>query len=202
MWIGDHVLAVLTAAHAKGIVHRDIKPENLFLTRDRQLKVLDFGIAHLADHETTRAGTILGTLAYMPPEQAPGEVAEVGVRSDLWSVGATLLMFVMAVTIAPLDFCGVPTHWFAGRRHRRRSWQPFRREQDHGDPGLRRGGLEPPVPQAARLPGRRPELRLVSGLHRDVLRQAERPRRALPDLGSLAPHRPGQLLGHPPPTRR
>jgi serine/threonine-protein kinase len=91
LWVADRTLDVLQAAHEKGIVHRDIKPENLFLTGDRKLKVLDFGIARLADHTgTTQAGTILGTLGFMPPEQARGDAAEIGVKSDLWSVGATM----------------------------------------------------------------------------------------------------------------
>jgi len=92
LWIADRLLDVLAAAHARGIVHRDIKPENLFLTENRELKVLHFGIARLADasHAATMAGTILGTLAYMPPEQARGSVTEVGAASDLWSVGATM----------------------------------------------------------------------------------------------------------------
>jgi serine/threonine-protein kinase len=91
LWATDQTLRVLEAAHAKKIVHRDIKPENLFLTKDRKLKVLDFGIAHLADSaEKTRAGTILGTLAFMSPEQARGDQSAIGVRSDLWSVGATM----------------------------------------------------------------------------------------------------------------
>jgi serine/threonine-protein kinase len=91
LWAADRTLQVLAAAHDKGIVHRDIKPENLFLTRDRRLKVLDFGIARLGEsREQTTVGTILGTLAFMPPEQARGDVAAIGVRSDLWSVGATM----------------------------------------------------------------------------------------------------------------
>jgi serine/threonine-protein kinase len=90
LWAADNVLSVLVEAHRKGIVHRDIKPENLFLTTDRRLKVLDFGIARLADRSSTYAGAILGTLAFMPPEQARGAINEVGVQSDLWSVGATM----------------------------------------------------------------------------------------------------------------
>jgi serine/threonine protein kinase len=90
LWAADRTLRVLAAAHEKGIVHRDIKPENLFLTRDRRLKVLDFGIARFGGARSeTRVGTVLGTLAFMPPEQARGD-PEVGVRSDLWSVGATM----------------------------------------------------------------------------------------------------------------
>jgi len=93
MWAADQVLDILHAAHKDGVVHRDVKPENIFLTNDRQIKLLDFGIARLADHvsqEETQMGTLLGTLDFMPPEQARGEVDKVGVQADLWSVGATI----------------------------------------------------------------------------------------------------------------
>jgi serine/threonine-protein kinase len=92
LWVADKTLQCLSVAHDKGVVHRDIKPENLFLTQDRDLKVLDFGIARLGDASghVTKMGTVLGTLAYMPPEQARGATTEVGVQSDLWSVGATM----------------------------------------------------------------------------------------------------------------
>jgi len=93
MWAADQVLDILHAAHKGGIVHRDVKPENIFLTEDRKIRLLDFGIARLADHlqpESTQIGTLLGTLDFMPPEQARGEVDKVGVQADLWSVGATV----------------------------------------------------------------------------------------------------------------
>lgn len=94
MVLGDQLLDVLGAAHEKGIVHRDIKPENLFVNRGTQLKVLDFGIARLreasGDSRRTVDGTVMGTPAFMPPEQASGLWAQVDARSDLWSVGATL----------------------------------------------------------------------------------------------------------------
>lgn len=85
------LLDVLSAAHAKGIVHRDLKPENLFLTRDGQLKVLDFGVARLREGSPTqtRTGAVLGTPAFMPPEQALGRTAQVDALSDVWAVGAT-----------------------------------------------------------------------------------------------------------------
>ncbi len=96
--LADRILDVLAAAHDKGIVHRDIKPENIFLTRDGAVKVLDFGIARMRELQATRltltsAGAI-GTPAFMPPEQARGRWDDVGPRSDLWAVGATLFTLV------------------------------------------------------------------------------------------------------------
>jgi serine/threonine-protein kinase len=93
LWTMDEALAVLAAAHAKGVVHRDVKPENLFMTSDGRVKLLDFGIARLVDADSTamtRVGSVLGTLAYMAPEQARGSINEVGVASDVWGVGATM----------------------------------------------------------------------------------------------------------------
>ncbi len=91
----DQLLDVLAAAHDKGIVHRDLKPENLFFTTKGELKVLDFGIARLAELSgdtgvNTRAGTVMGTPAFMAPEQARGRWNEVDARTDLWAVGATM----------------------------------------------------------------------------------------------------------------
>jgi len=98
--IAHQLLDVLAAAHEKGIVHRDIKPENLFLTTDGVVKVLDFGIARLRDPlggggaSATRTGRMLGTPAYMPPEQVLGLSREVDAQTDLWSVGATMFTLV------------------------------------------------------------------------------------------------------------
>jgi serine/threonine-protein kinase len=85
----------LNAAHEKGVVHRDIKPENLFLTTEDRLKVLDFGVARALDgSSSTRTGSMLGTPAYMSPEQARGRPSEISPRSDIYSTGATLLFLL------------------------------------------------------------------------------------------------------------
>jgi eukaryotic-like serine/threonine-protein kinase len=90
----DQILDVLMAAHDKGIIHRDLKPENVFLTRDGDVKVLDFGVARLrelsATTNATSAGMSMGTPAFMAPEQASALWQEVDGRSDLWAVGATM----------------------------------------------------------------------------------------------------------------
>ncbi|WP_394823734.1 serine/threonine-protein kinase [Pendulispora albinea] len=85
-------LDVLASAHAKGIVHRDIKPENLFVTRSGDVRVMDFGIARRGDGNATftLTGRIVGTPAFMPPEQALGDKTNLGPHSDCWAMGATL----------------------------------------------------------------------------------------------------------------
>ncbi|MBK7827396.1 protein kinase [Nannocystis sp.] len=91
--IGHALCDVLARAHACGVVHRDIKPDNLFLTTSGELKVLDFGIARVVQEgreSATRTGHMLGTPAFMPPEQALGRRHAIDGRSDLWAVGATM----------------------------------------------------------------------------------------------------------------
>src|SRR2546426_1388392 len=87
--IGAQVCEVLAYAHAQGIVHRDIKPQNILLTVDGQVKVTDFGIARaLPWAAITETGTVLGSVKYLPPEQARG--LGVGQSADLYSLGVVL----------------------------------------------------------------------------------------------------------------
>lgn len=97
---GVQITHGLAAAHEKGLVHRDLKPENIFLTKDGHIKILDFGLAKLAqkagaaanemtltsDHTAT--GVVMGTASYMAPEQVRGEAADP--RTDIFAFGAVL----------------------------------------------------------------------------------------------------------------
>ncbi|MCP5267545.1 MAG: protein kinase [Zoogloeaceae bacterium] len=86
------LLEAIGHAHANGIVHRDIKPANIFLLKDGRLKVGDFGIARMESSNLTQAGTVLGTPAYMSPEQFMGQTIDS--RSDLFSAGVILYQFL------------------------------------------------------------------------------------------------------------
>ena len=92
--IADQVAQALEQAHADGVVHRDIKPGNIWLGDDGTAKLGDFGLAFAAsDTRMTTEGTMLGTVAYMPPEQALGNAATP--QSDLYSLGCALYEMVV-----------------------------------------------------------------------------------------------------------
>jgi eukaryotic-like serine/threonine-protein kinase len=83
------IAEALRAAHRKGVVHRDIKPANIMIDRDGRAQIMDFGLAHLAGQtRITRTGDVMGTPAYMSPEQLRGDLADH--RTDIWSFGVVL----------------------------------------------------------------------------------------------------------------
>ncbi len=84
----EDLLAGLQFSHERGVVHRDIKPANVMLTSTGQAKIADFGIARIESSSMTQAGTLLGTPAYMSPEQFMGQVVDA--RTDIYSSGVLL----------------------------------------------------------------------------------------------------------------
>ncbi|MDD2734861.1 MAG: serine/threonine protein kinase [Desulfuromonadaceae bacterium] len=103
---GSRMAEALHYAHKKGIIHRDVKPSNILCTTEGKLKITDFGIAHIEDPsgvEETQAGEILGTPAYMSPEQVLGR--PIDGRSDLFSLG--IILYEMATGSRPFQGQGM-----------------------------------------------------------------------------------------------
>ena len=111
--LGLGIAAALEGAHGSGIVHRDLKPGNVMLTADGRVKVVDFGLARVLDEAlqdgasaaATSQGMLVGTLAYMAPEQLVGEAADR--KTDLYALGAVLF----EITTGRLPFQGTTAPW-------------------------------------------------------------------------------------------
>ncbi len=107
--IGTAVAEGLAVAHAHGIIHRDLKPANVFLSASGQIKILDFGLAHIASPEPlgptadylTAAGRVMGTVGYMSPEQACGDIPDG--RGDIFSLGCILYEMATGCRAFPGD---------------------------------------------------------------------------------------------------
>jgi len=86
-----HAASGAGAAHVQGIVHRDLKPDNVLLATDGTPKVTDFGIAKRQSHDLTQTNALMGTSAYMAPEQAAARAKFVGPQADVWALGIILV---------------------------------------------------------------------------------------------------------------
>ncbi len=134
--LGASVLRALAHAHDKGVVHRDIKPDNILLSAHGDACLTDFGIAQVVDRRRTRTGVVMGTWAFMPPEQRT-DAATADARSDLFAVGA--MLYNLATGREPFDiyltdqqeelFRDVPTELSAVIRRATR----YRAEQRYPD---------------------------------------------------------------------
>jgi eukaryotic-like serine/threonine-protein kinase len=115
--IGFQILDVLDKAHTIGLLHRDLKPVNLFRTDKGEIRVLDFGLGRdLAEgpggrRKMTSAFVVMGTVGFMSPEQARGKREEIGPQTDLWALGATMLMLATGLETheadSPMEILGL-----------------------------------------------------------------------------------------------
>ena len=182
--IGAAIADALEDAHRQGVLHRDLKPGNVALTSDGRPKILDFGLALLVSGEAmtgrlTQAGTVMGSLAYMAPEQLVGEAEDA--RTDVYALGATL--FELATGQRPFSQERPQALMFAIINTPRRHFDPF-------------GRTPPPISTTWSLracekdPARRPAsaatvAEVLRQRSRDpVERRSVRPRRGAPSARS------------------
>jgi serine/threonine-protein kinase len=115
--VGDSVLAALAVTHASGVVHRDLKPQNVFLALDdagdEQVKLLDFGVSkfHGTPSVVTTDAKLIGTPAYMAPEQAQGQAAAVGTHTDVWAMA--IMLHEMATGVRAFTGPNMPATLYA-----------------------------------------------------------------------------------------
>jgi serine/threonine-protein kinase len=103
--IMEQLLAGLQFSHARGVVHRDIKPANVMLTSEKRVKIADFGIARIEQSSMTQVGTLMGTPAYMSPEQFMGQTVDA--RTDVYSSG--VLLYQLLTGERPFEGGGLST---------------------------------------------------------------------------------------------
>ena len=190
--IAFEVAAALAFAHRAGIVHRDVKPQNVLLSSDGHVKVTDFGIATMMGGGPslglTETGTVVGTAAYLSPEQAQGEATDA--RSDLYSLGVVLYEMLAGYPPfrgdTPISVAYQHVAGSAGAPHRdRRRGPPGAR--DHHDAAARQGPRRPL--RAGRGSATPPADRPASGSNNS-------PRSLPPSLPRLCPRRAPRRVRH------